>query len=53
MTKDKTAPQRVARYKDRMRAKGFVTVEVWVKAEDRDNLLKYVQKLRQAKEDIG
>ena len=45
-TKDPTAPERVARNKEKNLAAGFVRVNVWVPADKREQLLKYVRRLR-------
>ena len=46
VSKDKTAPERVARDKRKKLAAGFVRVNVWVPADKREQLLKYVRRLR-------
>jgi hypothetical protein len=46
MSKDKTAPERVARDKQRKLSAGMVRVNVWVPAGAREKLLAYASKLR-------
>lgn len=44
--KDKTAKHRVARHTEKRKAQGWVRVSVWCKAEDREKVLRYAERLR-------
>jgi len=46
MTKPKTETQRSASYKERMLAKGYVRLSVWVKKENETKLRKLADKLK-------
>ena len=46
VSKDKTAPERVARNKAKNLKAGLVRVNVWVLASERERLIKYAEKLR-------
>ena len=46
LIKDKTAPQRVAKYTQKMKDLGYVRVGLWVRKEHRERLRKYAEKLR-------
>ena len=50
MSKDRTAPARVARDRARKLLAGLVRVNVWVPAAQRDSLIKYAEELRHANE---
>lgn len=46
--KDKTAPQRVARYTQRMKDSGYVRVYLWARKEDTEALRLHARELREA-----
>lgn len=46
MPKDATAAQRKAAERKRLRERGLVPVEVWVPAEQKDALRRFVESLR-------
>jgi len=49
MTKDKTAPQRVAKYAQKMKDSGFVRVYLWARKDDAAKLREIARELREAK----
>lgn len=50
MSAAKTANQRKADERERMRAQGYVLRQVWVHAEDVERFTKYVERLRKRRE---
>ena len=46
----KSASERKQEERDRYRAMGLVAVQVWINPKDRERLMKYIARLRAAKE---
>ena len=50
MTKDKTAVERVRKYHNRLKERGFVRVTVWVLARDAELIREVARDLKEAAE---